>query len=244
MTPILAPRRRPTQDVALLLVLLWLFCTPVLAQQDTRLVERPIVGPRELPANLSTTVTATARIAPSPLLIPTSVTLVRYDESGKVVATLGRMVDDGTGGDALVGDGVYTLKFQVLEAKPQALKLRASVAYKGALARTLSEPATVFVQSTATAEETLANLAGLIATGDTDGALRYFTASAKNRDVIAGLAPDQRAALAAAFRDATLVSGTPNKRVYLATLTLDGAVQQREFSLSRTMLNEWFVMSW
>lgn len=51
-------------------------------------------------------------------LIKSSVTLLRVDESGNLVATLGTMCDDGTHGDAQPGDA------NTLDSSPSTRPLR------------------------------------------------------------------------------------------------------------------------
>lgn len=65
------------------------------------------VAPSIIGVNTPTQVTATAQIDDS-RLIQTSVNLLRLDAQGNTVANLGAMYDDGTNGDAVVGDRIFS----------------------------------------------------------------------------------------------------------------------------------------
>ena len=65
------------------------------------------VSPASVPVGVGTPVTVTATISDPSVLAP-SVVLQRVDEAGRVLATLGPVVDDGSNGDATAGDKVFT----------------------------------------------------------------------------------------------------------------------------------------
>jgi hypothetical protein len=89
--------------------------------------------------NQPTTVTITALIASDPNLIASSVSLIQYDEADKPIANLGTLYDDGTHGDAVPGDNIFTAQIEFNEPNPTTIYLRISVAYKGTLKRVLSD---------------------------------------------------------------------------------------------------------
>src|SRR5207248_2704138 len=66
----------------------------------------PIVLPNTISPNHATPVTISIPI-PSPLPLPGSVSLLRL--SGKNGVVLGQLHDDGENGDAVAGDGIYTI---------------------------------------------------------------------------------------------------------------------------------------
>ncbi|MGH7812623.1 MAG: choice-of-anchor D domain-containing protein [Candidatus Binataceae bacterium] len=68
----------------------------------------PRASPFLLDKGQDTLVTVTSVVPPDPNLISGSVTLLRLDSSGNVIANLGVMYDDGTHGDVQAGDGMYT----------------------------------------------------------------------------------------------------------------------------------------
>jgi hypothetical protein len=79
----------------------------------------------------------TARID-SPLVIPTGVDLLRVDATGKTLSIAGTMRDNGSNGDAVAGDKVFTLGVTVSEATAGETSYRVSAAFKGSLRRELS----------------------------------------------------------------------------------------------------------
>jgi PKD repeat protein/flagellar hook assembly protein FlgD len=101
------------------------------------------ITPAAVLANTPTVVTFQATIPADANLLPTSPNLLRLN--GGTAVNLGRMYDDGTNGDAVAGDGVYTRQATLNEAVPTTLSFRVSVAYKGQLKRVLSDPATLTV---------------------------------------------------------------------------------------------------
>jgi hypothetical protein len=100
--------------------------------------------PTTVPVAVGTPVRVTAGITDASL-VPGSVLLQRIDTAGRVVGTLGTMVDDGTNGDVTAGDKVFTLRATLYEQAAGAVKLRASAAFAGKLTRVLSSPVTVTV---------------------------------------------------------------------------------------------------
>lgn len=84
------------------------------------------------------TVTIEATVTPAPDLLPASVTLLRYNSENDFEASLGQMFDDGTHGDRLPSDNIFTTQVITKEATPKIISFRASVAYRGQLKRTLT----------------------------------------------------------------------------------------------------------
>jgi hypothetical protein len=96
--------------------------------------------------NTQTMVTVTASIT-DPSLIPGSVNLLRLDASGSAVATLGTLRDDGTSGDLIAGDKIYTGQAILNEATSGQIRLQISAAFRGMLARVKSSPVPITVQA-------------------------------------------------------------------------------------------------
>jgi len=91
-------------------------------------------------------VTATSRITTSagdPVLIPGGVNLLRVD--GAAPAILGAMHDDGLNGDAVAGDGIYTLVFSATTASVGPMQIQVSAAFRGLVRRLKSTAAAVQV---------------------------------------------------------------------------------------------------
>ena len=97
----------------------------------------PIVAdPPQIQINIATTVKITAAIT-DPAYIAGSANLQR--RTGKTTWTvIGTMRDDGTAGDAVAGDKIFTLQMTFQEFATQAIHLRASAAFRGQLLRGFS----------------------------------------------------------------------------------------------------------
>lgn len=103
-------------------------------------VQPPVVTPSYVSVAKSNTMTATAYVkgdATNPV-IATGVNLLRLDAVGKVLVTLGQMWDDGTHGDAIAGDGIFTLAFTVNESVMGDIRLQVSAAFYKLLSRVKS----------------------------------------------------------------------------------------------------------
>jgi len=97
-------------------------------------------------ANDTTALQVICRIQ-HPSYIPGSANLLRVDATGRTLANLGTLRDDGTAGDAEANDGMFTTVTNVREAAPGFVRLRVSVALRGVLQRVLSDTLTVPVQA-------------------------------------------------------------------------------------------------
>ncbi|MEO8657492.1 MAG: DUF4038 domain-containing protein [Bryobacteraceae bacterium] len=75
------------------------------------------VLPPGIVSNVATTIVATVAVPPNPSLIPGSVKLLRLDRYGHPVTVLGLLYDDGTHGDKVAGDGVYSGRFTLTESR-------------------------------------------------------------------------------------------------------------------------------
>lgn len=103
-----------------------------------------VAAPSIIAVNEPTDVTVTVKITDS-RLIPASVNLQRLDASGKVTAVLGTLNDAGTGGDAVAGDKIYTIRKTFTEGTTTPVSLQVSWALKGVLKRGFSNIVSVDV---------------------------------------------------------------------------------------------------
>ena len=103
----------------------------------------PRADPRGFFSREKTLITVTSEVPYTPFLglIESSVTLLRVDESGNPVATLGTMYDDGTHGDAQPGDGQYTRQFTFNEAAAGPIFLAVRAMYQSTRAASQGSPA-------------------------------------------------------------------------------------------------------
>jgi hypothetical protein len=102
------------------------------------------VFPTTVPVGVGTLVRVTAGIS-DPGVIPSSVVLQRIDAAGRVVGTLGPMLDDGGGGDLLAGDKIFTARPNFFETAAGTVRLRVSAAFQGRLQRVVSAPVSLVV---------------------------------------------------------------------------------------------------
>jgi hypothetical protein len=125
--------------------LLGVFGLPLCAAPS---VGTPAVDPLTLTANQPIVVTASCKISTSPgdpALLPRGVNLVRLTTAGKAVSVVGVMHDDGLNGDAVAGDGVFTLQFTSSETATGQFQLQCTVAFQGVLQRAKSPAVTITV---------------------------------------------------------------------------------------------------
>ena len=120
----------------ILIYALWAF-VPSNLGQAAQTITSPAVAPTSIPVNTATTVTVTAQIS-DPSLIASSVNLQELDPTGKVFNVISSMYDDGTHGDAVAGDGIYTVSLSFKQSAPFPVVLRVSAAFKGKLTRVFS----------------------------------------------------------------------------------------------------------
>src|SRR5437870_1192197 len=99
-------------SISLLLVLGILWGQGVFSAVSTPpTVGTPVAQPSTIVVNQATLLTVTSRITTSPdnPVVPASVKLERVDATGAIVANLGTMYDNGTHGDVVAGDGIFTV---------------------------------------------------------------------------------------------------------------------------------------
>src|SRR5258706_7783564 len=104
-----------------------------------------VANPVHIGTNTPTRVTIAVIIADVSVL-PGGVNLLQTDAAGKTIATIGVMHDDGTSGDALAGDKLFSYQVVVNQAAVGPVYYRASVAFRGLLQRVLSNVAAVTIE--------------------------------------------------------------------------------------------------
>ncbi len=112
-------------------------------------VDSPIIAPSSVSVGQPTLMTVTSRVTGTTAnpVLPTSVNLLRVNQNDQAIATIGVMNDSGSDGDAVSGDGIFTLKFTTTEAVAGEMRLRVSAGFKGMLKRVLSSVSTVPIVS-------------------------------------------------------------------------------------------------
>src|SRR6058998_890112 len=107
----------------------------------TSIADRPVITPVSIPAGKLVEVTVSSRIHTGPNeppVIGAGVYLLRYDAANRLIANLGVMHDDGVDGDAVAGDQVFSIRFNLNEP-PGELRVAVSALMKGMTRELLSE---------------------------------------------------------------------------------------------------------
>jgi len=133
---------------AVLVACLLLVLLPVRAW-SAFVVDSAAVAPTSAVAGVASPVTVTALIT-EPSVLPEGVNLQRLDSTGRVLAVLGILHDDGLGGDAVAGDRTFTLRVTLFEQSPGPITLRVSAPFRGRILRATSSPLTVSITAAAT----------------------------------------------------------------------------------------------
>lgn len=108
----------------------------------------PVSSPTSVILSAPSQVTVTSKLTTVPgdhALIPGSVNLLQVNTNGQSIATLGVMHDDGLNGDAVAGDGTFTLVVTLVETSPNAVLLQVSGAFQSMLQRVKSPVGSVSV---------------------------------------------------------------------------------------------------
>ena len=212
------------------------------ATQHIRVLD---IQPAAVPANAPTAVRVTAQVDVDATLRPDTITLSRYNAQTQLALPLTRMYDDGTHGDTLRGDNVFTATIVVDEPSPSIVFFVASSSYRNLSQPVFSEPVRLFVQATSSAEQALSDLADRLDENDINAARVFFAPSAKTTDFLSHLSAEQRTRLAAVLRALRLVSSSAEVRVYRGPWREpDGTTTDIEFGLSRDALGRWVIFSW
>jgi hypothetical protein len=95
------------------------------------------ISPPSATAGVPTQVTVTAQIL-SPALIVSSVNLQALSSTGQVTSVVGTLVDNGTAGDAVANDRIFTIRFTLNQAAAGTAVYRVSAAFSGQLTRSYS----------------------------------------------------------------------------------------------------------
>lgn len=103
-------------------------------------IDSVTVSPQFMPPNTATPVTVLAKIT-DPTLIPSTVVLQKVDQSGKILAVLGKLLDDGVAPDAVAGDKTFTIRLNLSIAT--TTYIRVSAGFEGLVLRIASPPVTL-----------------------------------------------------------------------------------------------------
>jgi hypothetical protein len=201
-------------------------------------------SPASIITNTPTQLTVTS-IINDESVIPGTVMLERLNADGSSFA-LGSLHDDGLGGDAALGDHIFTAVVTLNESIPVELRFRVTAGFSGPPARTdFSEPFSIFAQAPSLPETTLSQLAADLAAGNIEAALTHFSAAARHRRLLSGLTPTQRTALVTALGAAHRATSQDDMTVFEVPWQDDsGNPLSLKIALGRTRTGEWVIISW
>lgn len=117
------------------------------------------IAPASVAYSVPTAVTTTVTVTGTP--DAGSVMLQRLDSSGRVLAILGTLHDDGLKGDAKANDGVFTLQTPFTEFAVGSVSLRVSATFSGAVNHVFSPTGTLTVTGTPPPTVTITSPASL-----------------------------------------------------------------------------------
>jgi hypothetical protein len=200
-------------------------------------------NPSAVGVNTAVQVTVTVAIA-DPLVLPASVNLLRIDDTGKTTAQLGRMYDDGTHGDLVQGDGIYTVTVGILEPSIGIVSVQVSAALRGVLQRVRSSPAQLRVVPS-TPAETLVYVSSILAARELPALLAAFAPSQRNAKLLSQLSPARLNDLSAGFGGATLLVAQPGERTYEITIhTPDQGALTLPITMAQSPTGQWVIVNW
>jgi hypothetical protein len=106
----------------------------------------------------ATVVTVTASVASDATLLSTSVNLIQLNADGSAAGVVGRLYDDGTHGDAVAGDGIFSGQFVFTPTAVATEYFAATASYRGTLLRVRSPTFTVMFFQRPTDDELQSNI--------------------------------------------------------------------------------------
>lgn len=178
-------------------------------------------------------------------VLPGTVVLQRLNADGSSSA-IGSLHDDGVGGDAALGDRIFTAVVGLNEPTPVELRFRVAAGFSGPPARTdFSEPFSIFVRAPKLPETTLSEFAADLAAGNIDAALTHFSAADRHRRLLSGLTSAQRSALVASLGAAHQVDSQDDMAVFEIPWQDDGGNPlSLKIALGRARNGDWLIISW
>jgi hypothetical protein len=241
MTMLLSPTRERSARMLILIGVFLLACDSVGAQTPN-----PIqldAQPSTIPHDTPTTVTVTARVAPSASAV-LNVTLNRYDVQDRVIGTLGSMYDDGTHGDAQAGDRLFTTQVAIRQPGPADFNIRASVAYRGQLLRVLSQRQRLTITVQQTLEAARATLGSALRDGRRADAYAMMGDRLNGRHLLDALPPSDLMAIGNALENCSSIQSTNNYALCTSPLVLSSGAVTFNFVLVKDAYGAWRLLAW
>jgi hypothetical protein len=200
--------------------------------------------PSNVPVGTPTQVSVSVSIPPSAALIRTGVLLYRYDENNRAIAQFGTMYDDGSHGDAVANDSIFTTQIVVNEPSPSALLLRASVAYLRQIKRELSDVRPLPVVANVTVQAARSELVAALQAGNLAAAYAKFSGRLTGSAVLNRLSAADRQQLITALSTCVVIESDDGYEVCEGHVQEAGANRTLQFTFLRDALGVWRVLGW
>jgi len=190
-----------------------------------------------------TSVVVRAWLAADSSFIAGSVTLWRYDQNGNVLANLGQMFDDGTHGDQVTGDKVFTTTITLNEAGPAIVTLRAS-ADIAPQQTVYSSDSLIPISVLQGAQEARVDLASNLRAGNLAAAYNKLGNKFNGLKVLDSLPLNLITGLADAVSSCSVVEQNESLEICVGPIVIDGQIKQLRFFQVKDALGLWRIIGW
>ena len=200
-------------------------------------------NPMTVVGGQATVVTITATLFNNLPFIKSSVTLWLFDDAGNALANLGQMFDDGTNGDAVSADNIYTKQITLNEIGPKYVIFRVSadVAPQQTM---LSGNMLIPVSGNQAPEETRNSLAANIRSGNLSAAYEKLGSTFNTAQILDNVPLDVLSSLADAVSMCNVVYQSELVQLCVGSIVINGQTQELEFFLVRDVVGDWRIIGW
>lgn len=207
------------------------------------LVEGIQAEPFSIAGATPTLVTVTATMSETLVFLKNSVTLWRYDNKGNPIANLGQMFDDGTQGDAVSGDNVFTKQITLNEAGPGYVALRVS-ADVAPQQTTISSESLVPVSVVQLPADVRSVLVANLRTGNLTAAYNQLGNTFNDLTILDNMPVNLLSGLADALSTCNVVEQTTSVQICVGSIVINGQFQELRFFLVKDVVGTWRVIGW
>jgi hypothetical protein len=153
------------------------------------------------------------------------------------------MFDDGTQGDAVNGDGIYTKQIVLNEIGPAIVMLRVS-ADVAPLQTSLSPTIQIPVSVVQAPDDARADLAANLRSGKLAEAYSKLGSSFNSLKILDNLPVDVLSSLADAVSTCNVVEQYDLLQICVGSIVINGQLQQLRFFLVKDALGLWRIIGW
>ena len=223
------------------------FSQAILAQVSANVTLSPVqsiqASPFSIVGGQPTLVSITATLSKDLPFTKSSVTLWRYDDTGKPVANLGQMFDDGTQGDAMSGDNIFTKQITLNEVGPGFVILRVT-ANTPQLQTVTSPNLLIPISVSDDPENARQSFAQNIRSGNLSAAYATLGNLYNTERILDNLPINVLINLADVVSSCTVVEKTDSFEICAGSMLLDGQVQELRFFLVPDVFQIWRIIRW